>query len=187
MITKEQALALRHGSIIHLGECTVTEGPRGGKTYRTEQWRVSGKVQTWKRQPDAFRVAIKHGLYTNGYLDNNSAVEFHLAEECRHTELQAKAIPELHNRNVNVEAKQHATEEFSDSREEPYGPAYPTTNRLIKDAGENHGDKTIAAIIAVVAEYEHGTAEVKDVHKSLTLPMYAAVALDLILSIKNGD
>ena len=36
----------------------------------------NGKCKTWKRSPDAFSLPIKHGLYQNGYLDENNAHQF---------------------------------------------------------------------------------------------------------------
>jgi hypothetical protein len=37
---------------------------RGSET----RWRVTGKVRTWKTQPERVLVPLKHGLYTYGYL-----------------------------------------------------------------------------------------------------------------------
>ena len=36
------------------------------------RFRVSGKVQTWKRDPNRIRVPLKHGLYDNGCADNGT-------------------------------------------------------------------------------------------------------------------
>jgi len=46
------------------------------KTYKNtdgspERWRVNGKPQTWKRNPQRIRVPIKRGMYEYGYLDEN--------------------------------------------------------------------------------------------------------------------
>lgn len=51
MITKEQAMVLRHGDILHhISEVNADETP--------VRWRVNGKVKTWKRSPERFRVPI---------------------------------------------------------------------------------------------------------------------------------
>ena len=56
MITKEQALQLRHRQIIY--------------DNTNHRWYVNGKCKTWKKDPDKFQVPIKHGLYTFSYLNN---------------------------------------------------------------------------------------------------------------------
>ena len=85
MITKEQALKLQHGDILHVGECTKTIGPRGGVQFKPECWRVNGKVKTWKTRSTHFRVPLKYGLYDYGYLDQDNAHYFHLESECNPT------------------------------------------------------------------------------------------------------
>lgn len=67
--------------------------------------------------------------------------------------------------------------------------SYPITDRLKSDLPSNlHAHPAVAAIIEAVGEYEHGTADVGDVHADLTLEQYAAVAEDLALTIVNsGD
>lgn len=32
--------------------------------------RVTGKVKTWKTRPDDFRIPVKYGLKTCGYVEN---------------------------------------------------------------------------------------------------------------------
>ncbi len=49
MITLDEAKELQYGDIL------VT--PNG------KRWKVSGKVQTWKRDESRIRVPLKHGLY----------------------------------------------------------------------------------------------------------------------------
>ncbi len=82
MITREQALQLRHGDELHYGVCQKITGPRGGVTYKIERWRVNGKVKTWKTRPDEFVVPIKHGLRDCHYLTDVNAHNFHLATDC---------------------------------------------------------------------------------------------------------
>jgi len=82
VITKEQALTLRHGDILHYEGCTSTVGPRGGVHTQIEHWRVNGRVKTWKRQPELFEIPIKYGLKSYGYLDDKNAHLFHLEADC---------------------------------------------------------------------------------------------------------
>lgn len=35
-----------------------------------QTFKVNGKIQTWKRNPSLFRIPIKYGFYTYGYLSN---------------------------------------------------------------------------------------------------------------------
>jgi len=82
MITREQALTLRHGDILHYEGCSSELGPRGGVHTQVENWRVNGKVKTWIRHPEWFQVPIKYGLRAHGYLDDNNAHQFHLEADC---------------------------------------------------------------------------------------------------------
>ena len=85
MITKQQAINLRHNQELHYtGKtfCTMIFGPRGGATEKIERARVSGKSQTWKTRPDEFRLPVKHGLYENGAVTHLNKNDFHLAGEC---------------------------------------------------------------------------------------------------------
>jgi len=66
MITKEQALRLRHGDILY----HVTNRNSDGSPQR---WRVNGAVKTWKRTPSRFQVPLKYGLYGYDYLDETTA------------------------------------------------------------------------------------------------------------------
>lgn len=54
MITLAGAKELRYGEVL-----VDDNGKR---------WRVTGKVQTWKRDPNRIRVPLKHGLYAYGAL-----------------------------------------------------------------------------------------------------------------------
>jgi len=82
MITREQALALRSGTLLHAGTCTRLTGPRGGVRVRQEVWRVSGQCKTWVTRPEAFSVPIKFGLYASSYLTHANAANLHLADDC---------------------------------------------------------------------------------------------------------
>ena len=82
-VTRDQALGLTHGQILHYAPvCAKHIGPRGGVKVKVERWRVNGKVKTWKTRPADFRVPVKHGLYDYGYLDHGNCKEFHLASDC---------------------------------------------------------------------------------------------------------
>ena len=40
------------------------------------RWRVSGKVQTWKKDKTRIRVPLKHGMYNNGELTQKNLSDF---------------------------------------------------------------------------------------------------------------
>jgi hypothetical protein len=101
MITKEQAIQLKVGDIVHYegktdrleGGCIKVIGIRGGVTINICAFRVSGKCQTWKTRPNDFSLPIKRGLKEHGRVwqktyagyeeehhGNNDA--FHVASEC---------------------------------------------------------------------------------------------------------
>lgn len=136
MITKEQAATLRHGQVIHCGKCRVETGPKGGKTFVIEQWRVSGKMQTWKRNPEAFRVPLKYGLYTFGELSQDTADQFHFADECPIIEAEVK------ERKAAQTTTPDELTEFSDSREEPFGPGAV----VVVGASEEDAQEIAAAV-----------------------------------------
>lgn len=64
MITKEIALTLRHGQILH--HKTLKNADKTPMRVR-----VTGKVKTWKTRPDHFRIPVAHGLYTFGYVEKS--------------------------------------------------------------------------------------------------------------------
>lgn len=60
-ITKSEALA---ASTFHIGTCR-------------KRWRRNGQTKTWKTRPSEWRIPVKFGLYTYGYitdLDDNAHV-----------------------------------------------------------------------------------------------------------------
>jgi len=80
MVTKEQAIK---GREFHIGECTRYQGARGGtREHVTERWRANGRCKTWKRDPNAFMLPIKHGLKSYAYLNEANAHLFHALEDC---------------------------------------------------------------------------------------------------------
>ena len=82
-MTLEQVKQLKHGQEVHYSECKVFVGPRGGEIEKTERWRVSGMVKTWKTRPMEAQVPIKHGMYDNSYITERNMAMFHPASECK--------------------------------------------------------------------------------------------------------
>jgi hypothetical protein len=54
---------------------TVTERVQ---LYKTIVWRANGKCKTWITRPEEFKLPIKYGLYTYGYLTNANAHLFEI-------------------------------------------------------------------------------------------------------------
>lgn len=77
-ITREQAMSAREFHITgHRGRpCDSKNGPI--------RWRRNGKTQTWVRKPTAFRVPVKHGLFTYDYIDERALTDnsIHALEFC---------------------------------------------------------------------------------------------------------
>ena len=42
--------------------------------------RRNGKTKTWKRSPERFQIPVKHGLYEYGYITEDNANAFYIAE-----------------------------------------------------------------------------------------------------------
>lgn len=85
MITKDQAMSLRHGQEIHCNvvrKCKCEIGPHGGIKQSFVRVRVSGQCKTWVTRPDEFSIPVKFGLYESGYLTQDNADSFHFPEEC---------------------------------------------------------------------------------------------------------
>lgn len=79
MITKKQAMAADY---FHLGDCTKHVGPRGGVKLVISNWRRSGRTKLWMRRLDDFRVPVKYGLRSHGYVTAQEAHEWHVPEDC---------------------------------------------------------------------------------------------------------
>ena len=47
---------------------------------KTIAWRANGKCQTWKTRPEDFKLPVKHGLYTYGYITQDNAHLFTVKE-----------------------------------------------------------------------------------------------------------
>lgn len=77
MITKEQALKLRHGEVIEHASLKNSDGT-------PQRWRVNGAIKTWKTRPSDFSLPIKRGLREFGYLSPDNAHEFNLVGRSEH-------------------------------------------------------------------------------------------------------
>lgn len=85
MVTKQQAMDLRHNQELHYTgkqQCHIIKGKRGGETIKIVRVRVSGKCQTWKTRPDEFRLPVKYGLYENSAVTHVNHSDFHLPQDC---------------------------------------------------------------------------------------------------------
>jgi uncharacterized protein YdiU (UPF0061 family) len=66
MITREQALELKHGDVLEHVSLKNSDGT-------PQRWRVNGATRTWKTRPADFRVPIKRGLREYGILSPDTA------------------------------------------------------------------------------------------------------------------
>lgn len=64
MITKEQALTSRYFIML-------CDGSR---------WRANGKCKTWRTRPEEFKLPVKHGLYSFGYITHENAHLFDVVD-----------------------------------------------------------------------------------------------------------
>lgn len=86
MITKEQAMALRHGDVLHfIGQqnCRVWYGKHGGYHESIVCVRVSGRCKTWKTRPTEFQLPVKYGLYQSSCVNEHNAYMFHTETDCK--------------------------------------------------------------------------------------------------------
>ena len=80
MLDLETIFNLKHGDVLHVQPGSgLYKASRDGACQR---WRVTGKVQRWKRDPERFRVPLKHGLYTYDALLPGDESRVHLESEC---------------------------------------------------------------------------------------------------------
>ena len=80
MITLEQAKKLEWNDTLLFDSTDKENQP---KTY---QLRVTGKVKTWKRNPDRIKIPVKWGLYQYGYVTNGTF------EDGKHINLTIKEV-----------------------------------------------------------------------------------------------
>lgn len=74
MLTKQQAMNLRHGDILHHVKLR-------GSDQKPLRVRVSGMCQTWKTRPQEWRLPVKYGLYVNGTVTHLNACLWRLPSE----------------------------------------------------------------------------------------------------------
>lgn len=85
MVSKSQATLFHYGQELHYTgrhDCTRLVGKRGGITETVTRVRVSGRTQTWKTRPLAFRVPVKYGLYESAEITERNAADFHVPFDC---------------------------------------------------------------------------------------------------------
>ena len=85
MITKQQALEIWAGQELHceVGRaCEMNVSPHGHLRHKTIKVRVSGQCKTWKREPNRFRLPVKHGLFQSTAVTELNCEQFHLPADC---------------------------------------------------------------------------------------------------------
>jgi hypothetical protein len=70
-ITKEVALSLRSGTILHHTSFKNRDGTPA-------RFRVSGKCRTWKTRPTEWYLPVKHGLRTHFRITPEVAGQFEI-------------------------------------------------------------------------------------------------------------
>jgi hypothetical protein len=65
-VTKEIAMQAKHGDIFQ--SKTLKQGPKGVRVPLSV--RVTGKCQTWKREPKRFRLPVKWSFYESWAIDD---------------------------------------------------------------------------------------------------------------------
>lgn len=79
MINKQQAMDAKHGDVFY--HRTLRNSDRSPLRAR-----VSGKCKTLKRQPEIFKLPIKHGLRDHGYITNDNAMDWCITETAAYVE-----------------------------------------------------------------------------------------------------
>ena len=74
-MTLQQAKELRHGEIVHFDHNFTVRG-------KCRNFRVNGKVKTWKRNVDRVYVPLKSGLYVYGAVTEWNLDRLHTEGEC---------------------------------------------------------------------------------------------------------
>jgi hypothetical protein len=89
MITKEQAMQLKHGDYVYQTSSYVMDRVdyarpfmqfSSGKTEScaVRRWKITTACKTWKRDTSRFRLGLKFGLYEYGELTQENSHLFHL-------------------------------------------------------------------------------------------------------------
>ena len=74
-MTRQQAKELKSGTIVQFAHNLTTRG-------KCRNFRVNGKVKTWKRDADRVYVPLKSGLYTYGAITEWNVDRLHVEGEC---------------------------------------------------------------------------------------------------------
>lgn len=70
----EQVKSLHYHQEIYDSEYSNADGSPA-------RWRVTGKVQLWKKDSSKIRVPLKHGLYDYGEINQNNMFRFFLTSK----------------------------------------------------------------------------------------------------------
>lgn len=89
-MTRKEVDELQKNQEVHFARCVKLIGPRGGVKLQRSRSRVSGKLKTWKRRPEDFRLPIRSGLYKGGYITPENMVLYHKASTCTPVEVRTK-------------------------------------------------------------------------------------------------
>ena len=73
-ITKAIAMRLAQGTVLH----HITQINKDGSPLRI---RINGKCQVWVRQPERFKLPVKHGLKQYGYIDQGNTTQWRIPKE----------------------------------------------------------------------------------------------------------
>jgi hypothetical protein len=100
-MTLKEAKNLKHGdTLLH----RINKNHDGSP----QQWRVSGKVKLWKRDPSRIRVPVKYGLYRNDYVTEN---DLHLVDLEYKAYHRAKPIKEDEDDGVSGQDRKGYTDD----------------------------------------------------------------------------
>ncbi len=72
MITKEIAVNLKRGQIIHHKTVKNADGSPA-------RYVIKGAIKTWKRAPERFQIPVKRGMYEFGYVTEENGANFVVA------------------------------------------------------------------------------------------------------------
>ena len=82
MITKDEAMALTYRQTLYSSKFSNADGSPA-------RCRVNGRIKTWKRDPERWRLPVKHGLRFCFYLDHGPmSAHWHLTEDAAIAERQ---------------------------------------------------------------------------------------------------
>lgn len=61
-----------------------------------DRWRRNGKTKVWVTRPNKFRIPVKFGMYSYGYITDLNASEYHVAQSYDKSE----CVPCADNENL---------------------------------------------------------------------------------------